>query len=430
MRDIQLLVTALVISIPGVAGAQNQGPSGYVVPLPQGMPRLPPGAVVGAGGRPRRVIIQTAPAEPGRHGADRSDEGGGNDNTYEIYGNSSIRRFAVVGGPKPTEHIVRPGDTLWDICETYFQDPWLWPKIWALNPEITNPHWIYPGDRIKLRRAGRVQRRPTAAAFGEVTFRSGQPTGDVWLKLKGFLSEEKIKKSGVIKGAFSERIMLTTGDVIYVQFKKGHPLEVGKRYSIYEPLETVRHPFNNRRIGRMVRLDADVEIDKVTLHGKTGIARGRILHAVNPVERGYLVGPLRKKLASVDIRTNRKIRKLEAVVVAILSEHDIVGAHQVVFLDKGSAEGMEPGFVLQAYRRGDLYRRTMEAEARPGRHYWPAEVFGQLVVMRTSKHHSIALVVHTRREIRVGTLVKLRYEGPSETNANRTNARSNRARTK
>jgi hypothetical protein len=47
-------------------------------------------------------------------------------------------------------HVVRRGDTLWDICFLYFNDPWQWPKIWSYNPQITNPHWIYPGDLVRL----------------------------------------------------------------------------------------------------------------------------------------------------------------------------------------------------------------------------------------------------------------------------------------
>jgi len=42
------------------------------------------------------------------------------------------------------EHTVVPGDTLWDLCAKYLNNPWYWPRVWSYNPEISNPHWIYP----------------------------------------------------------------------------------------------------------------------------------------------------------------------------------------------------------------------------------------------------------------------------------------------
>ena len=58
----------------------------------------------------------------------------------------------------PDEYEVEEGDTLWLISQEFFQDPWLWPNLWALNPHITNPHWIYPGDLIRLKWNPRIQR--------------------------------------------------------------------------------------------------------------------------------------------------------------------------------------------------------------------------------------------------------------------------------
>src|SRR5688572_17280612 len=47
-------------------------------------------------------------------------------------------------------HAVKAGDTLWDLCAKYLNSPWYWPKIWSYNPQITNPHWIYPGNELRF----------------------------------------------------------------------------------------------------------------------------------------------------------------------------------------------------------------------------------------------------------------------------------------
>src|SRR5690606_19072828 len=70
---------------------------------------------------------------------------------------SSTTRLSVSGERSvPDTHRVERGDTLWDITNRYFGNPWEWPKIWSYNPEITNPHWIYPDDSIALRSDGQT----------------------------------------------------------------------------------------------------------------------------------------------------------------------------------------------------------------------------------------------------------------------------------
>src|SRR5207248_2604701 len=54
----------------------------------------------------------------------------------------------------PPSHTVKKGDTLWDICDGYFGNPWQWPRVWSYNPEILNPHWIYPGEIVRLKKDG------------------------------------------------------------------------------------------------------------------------------------------------------------------------------------------------------------------------------------------------------------------------------------
>src|SRR5262249_40541358 len=71
-------------------------------------------------------------------------------------GPSSVRgsasgSYVVESQNVPEAHTVRRGDTLWDISARYYQNPYTWPRVWSYNPQIQNPHWIYPGDRIRVR---------------------------------------------------------------------------------------------------------------------------------------------------------------------------------------------------------------------------------------------------------------------------------------
>ena len=65
-------------------------------------------------------------------------------------------------------YIVQPGDTLWDLSQQFSDSAWLWPDMWNENQQITNPHLIYPGDRIKLYRRKDVDRIQTSHAAPQI----------------------------------------------------------------------------------------------------------------------------------------------------------------------------------------------------------------------------------------------------------------------
>jgi len=67
------------------------------------------------------------------------------------YATGQVAPPAVLVNPRhPDQYVVLPGDTLWDIASLFLQDPWYWPEIWQINPQVANPHLIYPGDLLSL----------------------------------------------------------------------------------------------------------------------------------------------------------------------------------------------------------------------------------------------------------------------------------------
>ena len=66
----------------------------------------------------------------------------------EDSGPSAKTGAPVPGAGVPEVYTVEKGDTLWDLCQRFLNNPWYWPKVWSYNPRITNPHWIYPGDEV------------------------------------------------------------------------------------------------------------------------------------------------------------------------------------------------------------------------------------------------------------------------------------------
>ena len=72
-------------------------------------------------------------------------------------------------------YTIKQGDTLWDISSKFLKDPFLWPKLWQRNPYISNPHWIYPGQSIRLSPDGDVKKEEPTKAVAEEKPKEGKP---------------------------------------------------------------------------------------------------------------------------------------------------------------------------------------------------------------------------------------------------------------
>ncbi len=312
-------------------------------------------------------------------------------------------------GSVPETHVVRKGDTLWDLCAYYFNDPWRWPKIWSYNPAITNPHWIYPGDLVRLFGAGDVAapRAITRMAPTEgpgMAFDEPAQQTSVELRQLAFMDAEQLKYSGEIVGSVEDKMLLTTGDEIFIDYKDGKPPQVSKRYAIYTPTEEVEHPEGGGKVGAYVILRGEVQILEVKKDKK---ARAMITYVTGTVERGYKVGPLKTQFKDVEPVANSK--NLEGVIIAILDMDELIGQGAVVFVDRGKDDGVKPGNTFVVVRRGDAYveDHKMPEGGRDDRQY-PEENIGQILIVDVGSKSAVGLVTSSTKEALIGDHVVMR----------------------
>jgi hypothetical protein len=400
---------ALALGVPAAAAAQTpvnpNAPEAPTVLAPGQAPfaRQPgapgPGVViVGPDGK----VVGDTPERGGIYYVPPSGSGSG----AGVYQGPDV----VSVGPLPELHVVRGGDTLWDICWFYFDDPWQWPKVWSYNAQITNPHWIFPGDLVRLLPRGvfvQAPIMPEPEGGGGTAPKPPDPVPAPQRRIEtsvtttAFVEKEDLDTSIRIEGALDEKVLLGDGDDVYLSYPKGRPPEVGKRYSIYVPGRPVK--VGATEYGSYVRLLGAVQIQSV----KEGrLARGQIVEATMEIERGAKVGPLVTKFRNVPLVAPKV--DLQGTIVAMLTRDQLIGDRgEVVFIALGKQTGLEVGNRMYVVRRGDAYPGPMSTQIGRDDRRFPARALGEIVIVDVGAKVSIGVVTLSVREMSIGDLVMM-----------------------
>ena len=408
MRRTSLLV--LLGLAPAAALAQS---TSDLMPTPPPAPAgggaiVYPGAPVPApsGGAARNPIRSGPAGQAGNAPGGEAPKGRTGYDIYEgtegLFENDDGRVSRSTTAAIPETHVVKKGDTLWGISGYYFSNPWYWPKLWSFNPSITNPHWIYPGDVVRLLLGGAApEPTPVAAAIPERPRAPARADG-IFLRQTGFLEPDELKKSGTIIASKEEKLMLGTLDEAYVQLDKEHPLRIGERYTVYRPLNDVKHPVTHKKVGTLVQILGEAEVKTIT-DGK--IARCLIVDSTDPIERGFKVGPLRRQFKVVEPVRNQ--RDLEGVVVTALRPIRMVAADNLMFVDRGKQDGVVVGNRFLITRRGDGFL-PLRATGPIDDKRFPREVIGEILVVDVRENLSTGIVLRTIKETNIGDRVEAR----------------------
>lgn len=322
-------------------------------------------------------------------------------------------KVAPSQGALPELHVVQKGDTLWSLCSKYYGDPWRWPRLWAANPVITNPHWIFPGDVIRVGE-GNGGVAPVAATAAPTTPERRRMTSvnrvmagsdsAVLLRTVGFIEIKDLDQAATITGSREEKIMLESSDQAYMRYPKQAPLRAGERYSVFET--DLDHPLVDESTGKtygyLVRILGDLVVNQIAEHE---VARGMLVDTVLPIERGARVSPFVRQFRRIEPKPSAV--NLEARVIATFATTQLLSAGTFVVLNRGKRDGVEVGNRTFVIRRGDGYRGTLgEWESHdPGS---PREVVGEILVVEVRDSASVAWIARSSKELRVGELTEMR----------------------
>ncbi|NOQ35455.1 MAG: LysM peptidoglycan-binding domain-containing protein, partial [Methylococcaceae bacterium] len=173
---------------------------------------------------------------------------------------------------RPDSYTVVRGDTLWDISAKYLKSPWQWPRLWRGNPQVENPHLIYPGDVltfsmvdgqpvVTLRRGRDVKLYPRKRVEDLEEAIKTIPTDAIaqFLNAPKVVSETEIDESPYVLEFPDEHLMVGAGDRLYVRSIRD-PKSLN--YTIYRKGQTYRHAQTNKLLGYEAMYVADARLDK------------------------------------------------------------------------------------------------------------------------------------------------------------------------
>jgi hypothetical protein len=320
----------------------------------------------------------------------------------------------------PESYVVKRGDTLWAIAKVFLRDPWYWPEIWQVNPQIQNPHLIYPGDTLRLvyiqgqphiqlqRGSGalvepRVRSQPLEAAVTTIPF----DTVAAFMSRPFVLTSEQIAAAPYVVATRDNHVVMSEGNTLYARgFTQ--PADVGSRYNILRVGDELRDPDDNKLVGYNGIFAAS---GRVTRSGE--LATLLLTESKRETVAGDKLFPGTVEVP-LDFSPSAPRTKVSGRIMAVNDgvTHDGVtdiGQYQVVVINRGARDGLAAGNVLAVYGRGEI----VEDNARNGfvsgmSNYFyarkvrlPDERTGTFMVFKTFDRISYGLIMEAKDVIHV-----------------------------
>jgi len=315
----------------------------------------------------------------------------------------------------PMNYTVKRGDTLWDISAVFLKDPWFWPEIWQINPQVENPHLIYPGDVLSL----------AVGAGGDAHVFISQYSG---ARLQPRLRSEDLEGPidtlafSAIAAFLSKPSVVTEEQVLaaphIVAFRDGHMIG-GEGHEAY--VRNLNAPLNQRfSVMHVAQPIYDFETNELVGYQAAYVATA-VVNRPGEIARTILTEGSREALRgdrlmsqegeeSLSFKPHASTTNIDGQIIAIADEASQVGNYQVVVLNRGQRHGLTPGVVLAVDQRGEVMhdvwgKRPFGKDALGPTVQLPFERAGTLIVFKVFNRVSYGLVIGARAPMQVADRV-------------------------
>ena len=299
----------------------------------------------------------------------------------------------------PDEYVVQEGDTLWDISATFLRDPWYWPEIWSVNPQVENPHLIYPGDVLALiymdgaprvtnmqgssyRLSPEARVTPLTEAITSVSYDSVS----AFLSRGVVIERNEVDSLPYLLATKGDHMLASAGNTIYIRGTSAQP---GERFNIVKIGDELVDPDDNDVIGYQ-----GIEIGEGTIRKSGDPATMALIRSKQEAKQGDRLIP-----TSVEIPLNffpkAPSSNIDGQIIAVVGGVTQIGQYQVVVTNRGSNNGLGVGDVLTVWQRGGTVRDHVGG----GNVRLPDEEAGTVMVFKVYDRISYGLVMEATTAI-------------------------------
>lgn len=324
-----------------------------------------------------------------------------------LCGGSAAAQPPALAPDAPDTYTVVRGDTLWGIAGRFLQQPWRWPEVWRMNREqIRNPHLIYPGQVIVLDRSGpwlSIGRRVGDERLSPQVYEerldaaiASIPTHDIepFLTRPLVVDETHLAGAATIIATETSRVFMGNGDTVFAKdVPRGHDV-----WEIFRPARPLVDPLTNELLGYEAQYLGNA---RVTAHGTP--ATLQILSAVEEIGTGDRMLQSERPRVFAYVPHAPEV-DIEGRLIGIYRGVVETGRHNVVTLNIGAREGLEPGHVLALYRnRGSV---TYKEDGVSETFELPEHRYGLAFVFRVFGRVAYALVMDADGPVTIGDSVR------------------------
>lgn len=321
---------------------------------------------------------------------------------------------------KKYTYTVKKGDTLWDICNKFYGNSNLWPKLWEMNSFITNPHLLKPGDVITLFQKPEKS-APVKPKIAKKEVKKGPPPamginldGIINPGMVGFFSFNKINSWGTIFASKEKRSYLAQGDTVFILFKKGKKVAVGDRFIIGRPSPRLRLPLDKKKSGYIFNPKGTLVIEK---HGELGYEDGKVYQKENmyqaKIDQAYeavnvndIVIPCHDRPVCILPVPNSK--NILANIIAAKNDRSLIYQNTIVYMDHGSNDGVKVGNIFEILKGNYVNDPNPRKELSLHKPLviLPDSRLGKIMVIETRPHTAAAIVLSTTEPVSKGAYLQ------------------------
>lgn len=311
-------------------------------------------------------------------------------------------------------YTIQKGDTLWDLSKRFFDSPDQWPDLWKKNHQIPNPHWIYPGERIRIFRQEGIEQvkepektlatvkaeEPKKLEPPKVQAPPQEPPHYYYAPIDhvGFIRKEPVTSFGTIFRTQDDKAMISHGDVVYIRSDK--LLYSGATYTVYRPLKSIR--------GKKYSEVADVHGTQYYFTGVIEIIKSDADYYVAKVIRSYRDIRIEDQIMPYQPRSPKIIlaESTEGIQGQIITNEDrdrMFGDHAIAFIDKGKKDGIQVGQTYSVFYKdehGFTFDKDREEKFSASKETLQTPIdYAKILVLLTEESTATVLVTYSEKDL-------------------------------